>query len=329
MAASSSMFVNPANIQSLVTVKLTKDNYLLWKTQVVPYLRGQRIFGFVDGSNPPPPITIPNLETTTSSDTTAEIPNPKFTTWYLQDQSNNPQPTCQVCNKNGHTAIQCYHRFDQAFQGPPPTMAAYLTAPPSAPDANWYPDTGSTNHLTHDLQNLTIHAEPYAGYDQIQVDDGAGLHIQHIGSTTLATPTQSFSLSNLLHVPTIKKNLLSVSQFTDENNVFIEFHSSYFLVKDEATGTTLLRGTTKDGLYTFPAPTQSSPQTNYCQRALLKSGIVEWDIPPTPLFDNSSQNFLYQFQPIKVPVFALPVNKGKVIVFLFLLRRLFLKCLLN
>ncbi|KAA8519343.1 hypothetical protein F0562_013599 [Nyssa sinensis] len=86
MAASSSMFVNPANIQSLVTVKLTKDNYLLWKTQVVPYLRGQRIFGFVDGSNPPPPITIPNPETATSSDTTAEIPNPKLTTWYLQDQ---------------------------------------------------------------------------------------------------------------------------------------------------------------------------------------------------------------------------------------------------
>ncbi|KAA8515403.1 hypothetical protein F0562_018986 [Nyssa sinensis] len=86
MAASSSMFVNPANIQSLVTVKLTKDNYLLWKTQVVPYLRGQRLFGFVDGSNPPPPITIPNPETATSSDTTAEIPNPKFTTWYLQDQ---------------------------------------------------------------------------------------------------------------------------------------------------------------------------------------------------------------------------------------------------
>ncbi|KAA8517960.1 hypothetical protein F0562_015434 [Nyssa sinensis] len=86
MAASSSMFVNPANIQSLVTMKLTKDNYLLWKTQVVPYLRGQRLFGFVDGSNPPPPITIPNPETATSSDTTAEIPNPKFTTWYLQDQ---------------------------------------------------------------------------------------------------------------------------------------------------------------------------------------------------------------------------------------------------
>ncbi|KAA8540924.1 hypothetical protein F0562_024938 [Nyssa sinensis] len=80
MAASSSMFVNPANIQSLVTVKLTKDNYLLWKTQVAPYLRGQRLFGFVDGSNPPPPITIPNPETATSSDTTAEIPNPKFTT---------------------------------------------------------------------------------------------------------------------------------------------------------------------------------------------------------------------------------------------------------
>lgn len=109
-----------------------------------------------------------------------------------------------------------------------------------------------------------------ASSDQIQVGDGASLHIQHIGSTTFDTPTQPFSLSNLLHVPTIKKNILSISQFIDENNVFIEFHSFYFLVKDKATGTTLLCGNTKDGLYTFPAPTPSSPQTNYCHRAPLE-----------------------------------------------------------
>ena len=26
---------------------------------------------------------------------------------------------CQVCNKPGHSALKCYHRFDQGFQGPP------------------------------------------------------------------------------------------------------------------------------------------------------------------------------------------------------------------
>ncbi len=38
----------------LVTIKLTRENYLLWKAQIVPYLRGQHLFGFLDGSQPAP-----------------------------------------------------------------------------------------------------------------------------------------------------------------------------------------------------------------------------------------------------------------------------------
>jgi hypothetical protein len=32
----------------LVIVKLTHDNYLLWKTQLVPHFRGPKVFGYVD-----------------------------------------------------------------------------------------------------------------------------------------------------------------------------------------------------------------------------------------------------------------------------------------
>uniref|UniRef100_A0A2N9HRV5 Reverse transcriptase Ty1/copia-type domain-containing protein n=1 Tax=Fagus sylvatica TaxID=28930 RepID=A0A2N9HRV5_FAGSY len=44
-------------VHHLVTIKLTRDNYLLWKAQIVPYLRGQHLFGFLDGSRPAPPQT--------------------------------------------------------------------------------------------------------------------------------------------------------------------------------------------------------------------------------------------------------------------------------
>ena len=37
-------------IQHLITIKLNRDNYLLWKAQIVPYLKGQHLFGFIDGS---------------------------------------------------------------------------------------------------------------------------------------------------------------------------------------------------------------------------------------------------------------------------------------
>ncbi|KAA8533788.1 hypothetical protein F0562_031305 [Nyssa sinensis] len=187
-------------------------------------------------------------------------------------QQSSSRPLCQVCGKTGHTAIQCYHRFDQAYQGAPPPMVAYVTAQQSPPDANWYPDTGSTHHLTNDFQNLNIHSEPYTGSDQIHVGDGAGLSIHNIGSCKLYTSSHSFSLSHLLHVPHIQKNLIFVSQFTNDNHVFIEFHSSYFLVKDETTGRIILHGKTKDGLYRFPSDVSSSTQLQSftCQRVSLE-----------------------------------------------------------
>ena len=54
-------------VHHVVTIKLTRDNYLLWKAQIVPYLRGQHLFGFLDGSRPTPPqtLTVPAVDIST------------------------------------------------------------------------------------------------------------------------------------------------------------------------------------------------------------------------------------------------------------------------
>uniref|UniRef100_A0A2N9FV86 Retrotransposon Copia-like N-terminal domain-containing protein n=1 Tax=Fagus sylvatica TaxID=28930 RepID=A0A2N9FV86_FAGSY len=70
------------HIQHLITIKLNRDNYLLWKAQIVPYLRGQHLYGFIDGTKPAPP---PSLAVQASC-TTAVLPNPEFYTWHTQDQ---------------------------------------------------------------------------------------------------------------------------------------------------------------------------------------------------------------------------------------------------
>lgn len=38
-----------SSLPHLVTVKLINDNYLLWHTQLLPYVYGQRLFGYSDG----------------------------------------------------------------------------------------------------------------------------------------------------------------------------------------------------------------------------------------------------------------------------------------
>ena len=73
------------------------------------------------------------------------------------------------------------------------------------------------------------HADPYLGNDQLYVGDGKGLIISNTTHKILHTPKQTFTLSNILHVPKIKKRFLSVQQFCRDNCVFFEFHSSFFL----------------------------------------------------------------------------------------------------
>jgi hypothetical protein len=63
-------------------VKLTRDNYPLWLPQIVPHLRGGNLFGYVDGSTPPPPSTV----SSTIDGVTTTSPNPAFLHWTMQDQ---------------------------------------------------------------------------------------------------------------------------------------------------------------------------------------------------------------------------------------------------
>ena len=131
-------------------------------------------------------------------------------------------------------------------------MQALLATPHQAPDPNWYPDSGATHHVTYDLANLNLRADEYQGLDQIHVGNGKSLPIKHIGTTQLSTPTTSFRLNNVLHVPDISNNLLSVLKFTNDTCTLMKFHPSPFCVKDRATRRLLLHRPSKHGLYPFP-----------------------------------------------------------------------------
>ena len=134
---------------------------------------------------------------------------------------------------------------------------------------SWLIDGGASHHATTDLHNLSMHT-PYNGSDDIMIGDGSGLSITHIGSFSLHTTHNTFKLNNVLCVPTMKKNLISISQFCTSNNVSIEFLPTAFLVKDIQTRTTLLKGNTKDGVYEWPI---SPPLLAFSSR---KTTLSEW-----------------------------------------------------
>lgn len=162
-----------------------------------------------------------------------------------------PKVECQICHKFGHTADKCHYRYKETYvpkKAPSTaTASALLASTSTVNDPAWYLDSGASNHLTSDLNNLSIHAE-YTDGDKVQVGNGTCLSISHTDNSTIATHSSSLLLNNILCVPKITKNLLSVSQLAKDNDVYLQFHPTHCLVKN-MQGNTLLRGTLENGLY--------------------------------------------------------------------------------
>ncbi|XP_012857175.1 PREDICTED: uncharacterized protein LOC105976483 [Erythranthe guttata] len=152
---------------------------------------------------------------------------------------------CQICDKPGNTAKTCFK-----LQSHPAANCATSTTPSNG---KWLLDSATSHNITSDLANLYIHSE-YEGQDEVVLGDGTSLKIAHIGSTTLPSPSHTLTLKETLHLPLIHKNLISVHKFTLDNNVIIEFHPFFYLVKDRRTGAMLMRGRCENGVYPVAFP---------------------------------------------------------------------------
>ncbi|XP_019417294.1 PREDICTED: uncharacterized protein LOC109328330 [Lupinus angustifolius] len=154
------------------------------------------------------------------------------------------QVVCQFCERPGHSAKKCYkiHGYPKRQGTRPSVHMATHTSP--LQNSSWIMDTGASHHITQDLQQLTM-ANTYPGSDQVLVVDGSGLHITLIGHTKIPTNTKSLSLKQVLCVPNITTNLVSVSKLCQTNQCSVEFFSDCFIVKDLTSGQTLLQGPLK------------------------------------------------------------------------------------
>jgi len=120
---------------------------------------------------------------------------------------------CQVCDKPGHSVKKCYHWFDVTYRdnaAKSSNLQGLMDTTSSVSATDWHPNTGATHHLTNNMTNLNLRSEDYAGSNQVLVDNGAGLQISHIGSSILTPSKTPFVLKQLLFVPEIQKNLISV-----------------------------------------------------------------------------------------------------------------------
>jgi hypothetical protein len=123
----------------------------------------------------------------------APSPHPSFSSAQFPDS----QPTMQAM----HTMLH-----------PAPT-----TSNSSGSSQVWLTDSGATNHMTADLNNLTL-ASPYPTADTIHTANGEGLPISHVGQSIINSSMSSFKLDSVLLVPQLTQNLLSVHRLCLDNN---------------------------------------------------------------------------------------------------------------
>jgi hypothetical protein len=83
-ASSSSASSGGSSLNFVISEKLTRDNFLLWQTQVLPEIYGAQFFGYLDSS-----IEAPEKEVMIKDKDGVEmtIPNPDYSRWFAQDQS--------------------------------------------------------------------------------------------------------------------------------------------------------------------------------------------------------------------------------------------------
>ncbi|KAL6343618.1 hypothetical protein AAG906_024983 [Vitis piasezkii] len=69
--------------------------------------------------------------------------------------------------------------------GNKPNMQVLMATPENICDTNCYPDSGASNHVTANANNMVEHT-PYYGNEQVRVGNGMRLSIKHISLSNLS-----------------------------------------------------------------------------------------------------------------------------------------------
>jgi hypothetical protein len=100
------------------------------------------------------------------------------------NSSSSACPQCQLCLKISHTTKTCWYRYeeDSSFEQRNTALAAS-----SGIDNNCYTNSRAMDHITGDLDKLTMH-HIYLGNDQIHAANGSGMDISRIGNSIIPPP---------------------------------------------------------------------------------------------------------------------------------------------
>jgi hypothetical protein len=141
--------------------------------------------------------------------------------------------------------------------------SAFSTSTLNQPSSSeWYFDSGASSHMTSTPHSLSqTFSQRYPAPFSIIVGNGSMIPITATSYTELH---HSLRLNNILVSPQIIKNLISVRQFTTDNNCSVEFDPASCSVKDLNSRNVIVRCNSSRSLY----PPRLDPALPHRQRLL-------------------------------------------------------------
>lgn len=173
-----------------------------------------------------------------------------------QRKPNKPNVSCWICNKPGHYARNCYYRADRTEHPRGKSensekqfrrttdmrngrndrkdekvnnttnenyeSAMRMTNNDKLYPSTWYIDSGATSHMTYDKSAFINLTESET--EKVKMPDGSFLDVKGTGTIRVKTTDhnckyQYIQILNVLYVPEIRENLLSVSTFEKKGYV--------------------------------------------------------------------------------------------------------------
>ena len=99
-------------------------------------------------------------------------------------------------------------------------------------DEVWYVDSGASNHMTTHKEWFSYLKKPEQS-GVVAIGDDTPHPIENVGEVPLSHVGQKGKLMNVLHVPTITKNLMSAGQIIDQG-MQVRFTHLVCFIEEEA-----------------------------------------------------------------------------------------------
>ena len=198
------------------------------------------------------------------------------------------QGKCYVCNKQGHHAKDCRSRKEQGNLKKKPPQAN-VTEVDDVSDMNlssvvfevnfigsntkeWWVDTGATRHVCSDKKMFSSYQTIDNG-EQLFMGNSSSSKVEGQGKVVLKmTSDKELTLNDVLHVPEIRKNLVSGSLLSKKGFKLVFVSDNFILTKN---GMYVGKGYMSNGLFKMNVMTIVPPIKNINKKSTSSAYMLE------------------------------------------------------